>query len=91
MKTINFPYIAVGLGLFLMLIVLTGSQGEKAIPLLTLLFINEFAFVVTAIGAYAGIKKSLSLGFKPVNTIVSILCIALSAGFMVLGIGLWPA
>lgn len=61
MKSYNFPYIALGLGLFLMLVVMKGSEpgneGNTNLPLLTLLFVSEFAFFVTAIGGYIGIKK----------------------------------
>lgn len=90
----NYPYIAFGLGLFLMLIVMKGSEmragGVTAIPLFTLLAISEFAFFVTAIGAYVGIKQILTAGITPFYTIVAIGCIPLSIGFVLLGIELWP-
>ena len=48
MKTFNFPYLALGLGLFLILIVIKGSEagsdGVTPVPLLTLLVICEFGF-----------------------------------------------
>lgn len=94
MKSYNFPYIALGLGLFLMLVVMKGSElgdeGHTNLPILTLLFVSEFAFFVTAIGGYIGIKKILAIGIKPVYLIITIFCVLLSIRFIVLGIGLWP-
>lgn len=94
MKTYNFPYIALSLGLLLMLAVMKGSEirgeGETALPVLTLLMISEFAFFVTAAGAYIGIRHSLSTGIKPVYTMITALCILLSVRFLFLGIDLWP-
>jgi len=94
MKKYNYPYIALGLGLFLMLVVIKGSEirgdGVTAIPLLTLLIISEFGFIATAIGAYIGIKHSLSVGIKVVYTVITIFCIILSVRFMLYGIDLWP-
>ena len=67
MKTINFPYIALALGLFLLLVVTRGSEtdaeGLTALPLLTLLIVNECAFFLTAAGAFIGLKQLYSSGF----------------------------
>ncbi len=94
MKTINFPYIALALSACLLLLILKGSQlssdGHTQIPLLTLLVVNEFSFFVTAIGAYIGIKQCLATSFKSSYALVSVLCLILSVGFMLLGIKLWP-
>jgi len=94
MKTINFPYIALGLCATFLLLVMKGSQvnadGLTEMPLLTLLVISEFSVFVSAIGAYIGIKHCLSVGFKPLYALVSILCILLSLRFILLGIELWP-
>ncbi|MEW8459394.1 MAG: hypothetical protein AB2653_03705, partial [Candidatus Thiodiazotropha endolucinida] len=83
-----------GIGLFLMLIVMKGSvtsdDGTTAIPLLTLLVVSEFAFFVTAIGAYMGVMQLLSDGIKPLIAVVTLCSIVLSIGFMWLGIELWP-
>ena len=94
MKSFNFPFIASGMGLFLMLVVMRGSEtdgaGVTALPLLTLLVISEFAFFVTAIGAFLGLKRIYAVGIKPVYAIITVLCILLSVRFMLLGIELWP-
>jgi hypothetical protein len=94
MKKFNYPYIASGLGLFLLLIVYKGSEiddsGHTSMPLLTLLAISEVAFFVTAIGAYIEVKQILSNGFTLIHTTIAIFCALLAVKFMMLGIELWP-
>ncbi|MDC9724956.1 MAG: hypothetical protein PSN44_03415 [Gammaproteobacteria bacterium] len=94
MKTINFPYIALGLSAFLLLVVMRGSvlnsEGVTSLPLLTLLVISEFSFFVTAIGVYIGAHNIKAAGIKSVYTVVTLLCLVLSIQFMLLGIKLWP-
>ena len=94
MKNLNFPFIAAGLGLFLLIVVFkgkeTGSDGATLMPLLTLLAINEIAFILAAIGVYLGIKRIRLEGFKPLNLSMVVLCALLAIAFSVLGIDLFP-
>ncbi len=98
MKTINFPYLALTLSLFLLMVVTKGSQigsdGETALPLLTLLIANECAFFLSAIGSFIGIKNLKQINFKvslkPLYAITTLLCILLTIQFTLLGIKLWP-
>lgn len=94
MKTRNFPYIALALGLFLLLVVLRGSQiandGLTSLPLLTLLVVSEFSFFVSAIGAYIGFNQIRKTGVQAFYSLVTLLCLILSLYFMWLGIKLWP-
>lgn len=98
MKTINFPYIALALALFLLLVVTkgseTGSDGVTALPLLTLLIVNECAFLLTAVGAFIGVKYLKSINYKislkPLYTITTIMCLLLTIQFIIFGIKLWP-
>jgi len=98
MKTINFPYLALALDLFLLLIVNRGSQldsdGETALPLLTLLIVNECAFFLAAVGAVIGVRYLKSIDFqfrqKPLYAMTTLLCILLTMQFTLLGIKLWP-
>jgi hypothetical protein len=98
MKTANFPYLALALGLFLWLVVDRGSQpgidSETALPLLTLLIVNECAFILSAAGAFIGVRYLKSIGFKfslkPLYTMTTILNILLTIQFTLLGIKLWP-
>ena len=94
MKTYNFPYIASALGLILTFVIMRGSQlaedGETALPLLTLLIVNEFAFFVTAIGTYIGINNTMKSGIKPAYVAMTVLCAILCIRFIFSGIELWP-
>ena len=89
----RFPFIAAGLGLLFMLVVMLGSElrdGSTMLPLFTLLAISEVAFFITAIGAYLGVRHLLSAGVKPLYTIVVLVCALLAVRFLFLGIALWP-
>jgi hypothetical protein len=55
-----------------------------------LLVVNEFGFFVTAIGAGIGINKLLASGRQATLLLVTIACGLLAAGFLYLGIQLWP-
>ena len=94
MKKENFPYIASAMGLFFMLLVVKGSEinadGVTAIPLLTLLIVNEFAFFVTAIGAYIGIRHNVETGVKPYHMAAALLSALLAIFFIWMGARLWP-
>ena len=67
MKTYNYPYLALGLGLLLLVIIMKGSEtdaeGMTLLPLLTLLIINECAFILTAAAVYIGAQLS-ELSYK---------------------------
>lgn len=98
MKTINFPYVALALGLFLSLVITkgseTGSDGETLLPLLTLLIINECGFFLVIAGAFIGLKHLKATGFKlrdnSFYAITVVLCLLLTIQFLLLGIKLWP-
>lgn len=98
MKTINFPYIAMALGLLLLVLLTRGSQtgdeGSTALPLLTLLIINECAFILCLIGSYIGIKNVRVATFnnrqRILYAITTALCILLAIQFALIGIELWP-
>lgn len=98
MKTINFPYLALALCLFLLMVINRGSQagadGDTALPLLTLLIINECAFFLALAGTFIGTKYLSSINFKfslkPLYSITTIICALLTIQFALLGIKLWP-
>ena len=97
-KTVNFPYIALALGVFLLMVVHRGSQtdseGITALPLLTLLIANECAFFLTAVGSFIGLRQLHATNYKlmlnPLYTMTTVLCILLTIQFTLLGIQLWP-
>jgi hypothetical protein len=91
----NFPFIAFGLGLFLMAILIktgaTDSSDELVLPLLTVLIISEFGFIVMAVAVFLGGQTLVKSGFEIVLAIVTLLCGMLGIEFMVIGIGHWPS
>jgi hypothetical protein len=98
MKTINLPYLALALCLFLLTVVTwgskTGSDGDTRLPLLTLLIFNECAFLLAVAGAFIGIKYLRSINFRfglnPLYSLTTLLCTLLIVQFTLLGIQLWP-
>ena len=94
MNKSNFPFIAIGLGLFFWFVILVGgkvdAEGVTKLPLLTLLVISEFAFFVTLIGAYMSIRECLAKGVDLTKVVVTICCALLALRFLLSGIDFWP-
>ncbi|MDZ7754077.1 MAG: hypothetical protein U5S82_21165 [Gammaproteobacteria bacterium] len=94
MKTVYLPYLALGLGLFLLAVVILGSQpvaeGQSVLPLLTRLVISEFGFFLTAIGAWIGVRHALVEAPRPFYLVATGGCVLLALGFATWGIRLWP-
>jgi small neutral amino acid transporter SnatA (MarC family) len=94
MKKTNFPFIAFGLGLFLMgVLIKTGAAApgaELVLPLLTVLIISEFGFIVMAIAVFFGAQTLAKNGFEIVLAIVTLLCGMLGVEFMLIGVAHWP-
>ena len=94
MKKHVFPYIALGLGLALLMIVIkgseTGADGNTVVPLLTLLVISEFAFFACAIAVYLGVMHMRAAGIQHVYLLITVLCLVLAVIFTYLGFTLWP-
>ncbi len=94
MKTQAFPWIALSLGLLVMTVML-GSGAlrpaeEYALPLLTMMIVNEFGFFLCAIGAAVGVKSIVNDGFRASLLVTVIGCTVLAAGFAWLGVLMWP-
>ncbi len=94
MKKIYFPYIAVVVDLIIMPIIILGNtighDGVRAVPLLSLLVLNEFAFFASVAGLYIGIQQVRAVGFTLVYGLATMFCLAFAVQFTVLGIQLWP-
>lgn len=91
---ISFPWLALGLGLLIALVLITtgavGPEADRRLPLLTLLIVTEFGFFLTAIGAGLALRSLKRHSFS-VSVIISALgCGMLTAGFLWLGLELWP-
>ena len=94
MKTYNYPYLALALGIMLLAIITKGSEtdadGVTMLPLLTLLIINECAFILCAAGVYIGIRRLMKTGFHALYSATVLICLLLTIQFILLGIKLWP-
>jgi small neutral amino acid transporter SnatA (MarC family) len=94
MKKTNFPFIAFGLGLFLMgILVTTGATDpgtDLVLPLLTVLIISEFGFILMAVAVYLGGQTLAKNGFEIVLAIATLLCGMLGVEFMLIGVAHWP-
>lgn len=90
----RFPYIALGIGLFALLILLggqtAGPDGERIIPLLGLLLLSELAFFVTAAGTWFGIERWRSEGFAPGIAAATTGCGLMALVLARLGMDFWP-
>ncbi|MCG6899281.1 MAG: hypothetical protein LJE75_04690 [Gammaproteobacteria bacterium] len=94
MAKLTFPWLALGMGLLVAAGLLSSgvlsANANYALPLLTLLIVNEFGFFVTAIGAGVGINRLLRDGMQPALLMVIISDAILAGGFLYLAIRLWP-
>lgn len=92
MKRFNFPWIATGLGLVIAIVMLRGGAtrppGETGLPPLTLLFMSEFGFIVTAAGAFVGVRGGLQQRSRN-QLVLGLACSVLALGFIAIGIALW--
>lgn len=94
MTNLKYPQLALGMGLLVAIGLLKsgalGSAEGYALPMLTMLIVNEFGFFVTAIGAGVGINTMMGKGATTGMLIVSVCCALLAALFLYLGIKIWP-
>lgn len=93
MKKEAFTWIALGLGLAIAMVALPASipdaEGNTALPLLTLLFVNEFGFILAAIGAALGARLLRASGMRFALLAATTGCVVLAVLFAWLGLSLW--
>ena len=89
-----FSLIAFILGLILLILLIKSAPevagGEPKLPLLTMLIVSEFGFVVNAIGAFTAVRSLITTGMNQFIIAGAICCTALSIKFMMIGISYWP-
>jgi hypothetical protein len=94
MSKSNFPFIALALGLFLIGVLFkTGAadpDAELVLPLLTVLIISEFGFIVMAVAVFLGGQTLAKNSFDIVLAVVTLLCGMLGVEFMLIGLNHWP-
>ena len=94
MKNFHFPWLALAIGLLIAIALqqsgALNAATENRLPLLTLLVMSEFGFIVTAIGAGLGMRV-LYKRDGGAAILVSVLgCLLFAAGFLWVGMRLWP-
>ena len=93
MNADKFPWLSLGLGLTLMLVLMASgalqSVGQQRLPLLTLLIINEFGFFVTLFGAVQAVRQLMRDGVGLKRITLALGCGGLAAAFLWLGLALW--
>jgi len=65
-------------------------DAELVLPLLTVLIISEFGFIVMAVAVFLGGQMLAKKGFEIVLAIVTLLCGMLGVEFMLIGLEHWP-
>jgi hypothetical protein len=88
----RFPWLAAGLGLVLALLLaqaMEETRTEPLLPPLMLLFISEFGFFLTLIGAWLGGRAWLAQRHQWSLLLISSACGIMALAFLYLGLALW--
>jgi hypothetical protein len=93
MSKFPFPWLALGAGLLIALLLMLNIQAgpdQAALPLLTQLLLAEFGFVLNAIGVWVGWRDLRTKGRSPANLLVLAGCVVAALVLGLLGLSLWP-
>jgi hypothetical protein len=89
----HFPLIASGIGLLLALVLMraspSGTGSDAGLPPLTLLFISEFGFFLTAGGAWVAGRAWLEKRNLSAMLMIAACCLILCLAFVYFGLRLW--
>jgi hypothetical protein len=87
-----FPWLALGLGLLLALVLVRfePTADGSGLPLLTALLISEFGFLLTAIAAGISVRGLLQQGAQAVCVLLLAGNALLAVNFLRIGLALWP-
>lgn len=93
MPKLPFPWLALGGGLLIALLLLVSFQappGEAPLPLLTQLILAEFGFVLNVIGVWFGLRDLQAQRARKATLLAIAGCLVMAAVLVLLGISLWP-
>lgn len=93
MPKFSFPWLALGVGLFIALLLLMSAQaapGEAPLPLLTRLILAEFGFIVNVVGSWFGLRALKARGMQAGILLATVGCVLIAVVLGVLGMALWP-
>ena len=88
----SYPWLALGLGLLLALLLLRfgPTPDGGGLPLLTALLISEFGFLLTVIAAGFSLRDLLRDGVQAVCLLLLAGNVLLALNFLRTGLALWP-
>lgn len=93
MSKFPFPWLALGAGLLIALLLLMAMQApadQAPLPLLAQMLLAEFGFVLNAIGIWIGLRR-LQGGGGDLSTLLALAgCLVMAAVLGLLGVSLWP-
>lgn len=87
----KFAWLALIIGAVLLSVLVSAGGGESgfSLPLLTMLLISEFGFLVTGAGAFLGAREGVRNGFRPGVSLAAVVCGLLSVWFAIRGHAIW--
>lgn len=93
MNKTTFPWIAVTIGLFLIIgLYFAGAippSGEYAAPLLAMLFMSELGAIVSAAGAYTALRNWLDHRTQMLSLLLALVSAVLAIALLSTGVALW--
>ena len=94
MSITKFPFIALALSIiFLVVLTLGGhdqANGMTVLPLLTLLLVSEFGFIMNLIAVYIVIKHRCQQTISANNIALIAIAFGFSVYFLTQGLSFWP-
>lgn len=93
MTKFPFPWLALGAGLLIALLLLAAQAvpGGGPLPLLTQLILAEFGFILNVIGSWKGLQNLQTQGMRWPLLSVTIGCIVMAVVLGLMGMTLWPS
>ncbi len=93
MKKFPFPWVATGIGLTVAMALLRigalNPNVEPALPLLTMLFMAEFGFLVSLAGAVSGARTWFAQRDNFILLGLVLACVVLAGGLFWAGLSIW--
>ena len=91
MKKSTYPIVAMCIGTFLLIILISveSTSGQFSVPLLMLMFMSELGFFVTGAGVFIGAKIQIEKGLDIKLMLWTVCCGVLAIVLALRGYELW--